>query len=85
MSGSALATNLTSEKLTRQHNDGDYYSGSGYIEDNENHMKSTDESKGPDLESSEVEYTEVEVSTLDPHRDSVENRHSRIQGHPDAT
>uniref|UniRef100_A0A8B9NFK3 Platelet endothelial cell adhesion molecule n=1 Tax=Accipiter nisus TaxID=211598 RepID=A0A8B9NFK3_9AVES len=25
MSGSALATNLTSEKLTRQHNDGDYY------------------------------------------------------------
>uniref|UniRef100_A0A8B9NQ82 Platelet endothelial cell adhesion molecule n=1 Tax=Accipiter nisus TaxID=211598 RepID=A0A8B9NQ82_9AVES len=43
MSGSALATNLTSEKLTRQHNDGDYYT------------------------------------------DSVEKRHSRIQGHPDAT
>ncbi|OPJ88539.1 platelet endothelial cell adhesion molecule isoform B [Patagioenas fasciata monilis] len=85
MSGSALATNLTSEKLTRQPNDGDYYSGSGYIEDNENHVKSADESKGPDLESEEVEYTEVEVSTLDPHRDSVENRHSRIQGHPDAT
>ncbi|XP_065708169.1 platelet endothelial cell adhesion molecule isoform X4 [Patagioenas fasciata] len=62
MSGSALATNLTSEKLTRQPNDGDYYSGSGYIEDNENHVKSADESK-----------------------DSVENRHSRIQGHPDAT
>ncbi|NXR14886.1 PECA1 protein, partial [Semnornis frantzii] len=70
---SALGTSLTSEKLTRQHNDGDYYSGSGYIEDSENHMKSTDESKGPDLESAEVEYTEVEVSTLDPHRgiDSV--------------
>ncbi|XP_009926569.1 platelet endothelial cell adhesion molecule isoform X3 [Haliaeetus albicilla] len=85
MSGSALATNLTSEKLTRQHNDGDYYTGSSYIEDSENHMKSTDESNGPDLESAEVEYTEVEVSTLDPHRDSVENRHSRIQGHPDAT
>ncbi|NXM68292.1 PECA1 protein, partial [Serilophus lunatus] len=68
MSGSALAANLTSEKLTRQPNDGDYYSGSGYIEDSENHMKSTDESKGPDLESAEVEYTEVEVSTLDPHR-----------------
>ncbi|XP_031454648.1 platelet endothelial cell adhesion molecule isoform X3 [Phasianus colchicus] len=85
MSRSALATNSTSEKLSRQHNDGDYYSG-------------------PDLESAEVEYTEVEVSTLDPHRapvqkgtetvyseirkannDSVENRHSRIQGHPDAT
>ncbi|KAM6377116.1 platelet endothelial cell adhesion molecule isoform 2-T2 [Pluvialis apricaria] len=72
MSGSALATNLTSEKLTRQHNDGDYYSGSGYIEDSENHMKSTDESKGPDLESAEVEYTEVEVSTLDPHRAPVQ-------------
>ncbi|XP_053939040.1 platelet endothelial cell adhesion molecule isoform X2 [Cuculus canorus] len=85
MSGSALATNSTSEKLTRQHNDGDYYSGSGYIEDSENHMKPTDESKGPDLESADVEYTEVEVSTLDPHRDSVENRHSRIYGHPDAT
>ncbi|XP_061867137.1 platelet endothelial cell adhesion molecule isoform X4 [Colius striatus] len=85
MSGPPLAPNLTTDKLSRQHNDGDYYSGSGYIEDNENHMKSTDESKGPDLESAEVEYTEVEVSTLDPHRDSVENRHSRIQGHPDAT
>ncbi|KFO87604.1 Platelet endothelial cell adhesion molecule, partial [Buceros rhinoceros silvestris] len=69
MSGSALATNLTSEKLTRQHNDGDYYSGSGYIEDSDNHMKSTDDSKGPELESAEVEYTEVEVSTLDPHRE----------------
>ncbi|XP_053816453.1 platelet endothelial cell adhesion molecule isoform X8 [Vidua chalybeata] len=68
MSGSALAPNLTSEKLTRPPSDGNYYSGSGYIEDNENHMKSTDESKGPDLESAEVDYTEVEVSTLDPHR-----------------
>ncbi|XP_013154656.2 platelet endothelial cell adhesion molecule isoform X7 [Falco biarmicus] len=72
MSGSALATNLPNEKLTRQHNDGDYYSGSGYIEDSENHMKSPDESKGPDLESAEVEYTEVEVSTLDPHRAPVQ-------------
>ncbi|XP_040437893.1 platelet endothelial cell adhesion molecule isoform X10 [Falco naumanni] len=71
MSGSALATNSPNEKLTRQHNDGDYYSGSGYIEDSENHMKSTDESKGPDLESAEVEYTEVEVSTLDPHRETT--------------
>uniref|UniRef100_A0A8C4TPI5 Platelet endothelial cell adhesion molecule n=1 Tax=Falco tinnunculus TaxID=100819 RepID=A0A8C4TPI5_FALTI len=72
MSGSALATNSPNEKLTRQHNDGDYYSGSGYIEGSENHMKSTDESKGPDLESAEVEYTEVEVSTLDPHRAPVQ-------------
>ncbi|XP_064006639.1 platelet endothelial cell adhesion molecule isoform X3 [Pogoniulus pusillus] len=77
MSGSALGTNLASEKLTRQHNDGDYYSGSGYIEDNENHMKSTDESKGPDLESAEVEYTEVEVSTLDPHRAKIQDSASR--------
>ncbi|XP_042720954.1 platelet endothelial cell adhesion molecule isoform X4 [Lagopus leucura] len=53
MSRSALATNSTSEKLSRQHNDGDYYSG-------------------PDLESAEVEYTEVEVSTLDPHRAPVQ-------------
>ncbi|NXN81513.1 PECA1 protein, partial [Bombycilla garrulus] len=68
MSGSALAPNLTSEKLTRQPSDGNYYSGSSYIEDNENHVKSTDESKGPDLESAEVDYTEVEVSTLDSHR-----------------
>ncbi|XP_031454651.1 platelet endothelial cell adhesion molecule isoform X6 [Phasianus colchicus] len=52
MSRSALATNSTSEKLSRQHNDGDYYSG-------------------PDLESAEVEYTEVEVSTLDPHRENT--------------
>ncbi|KFP75506.1 Platelet endothelial cell adhesion molecule, partial [Apaloderma vittatum] len=72
MSGSALATSLTSEKLTGPHSDGDYYSGSGYIEDSENHMKSTDESKGPDLESAEVEYTEVEVSTLDLHRAPVQ-------------
>ncbi|XP_030362176.1 platelet endothelial cell adhesion molecule isoform X2 [Strigops habroptila] len=53
MSGPALATNSTSEKLTRQHNDGDYYSG-------------------PDLEGAEVEYTEVEVSTLDPHKAPVQ-------------
>ncbi|NXJ07459.1 PECA1 protein, partial [Odontophorus gujanensis] len=66
---SALSTNSASEKLSRQHNDADYYSGSGYIEDGENHMKSTDENKGPDLESAEVEYTEVEVSTFDPHRE----------------
>ncbi|NWV14396.1 PECA1 protein, partial [Ptilonorhynchus violaceus] len=68
MSGSALTANLTTEKLTRQPTDGNYYSGSGYIEDNENHLKSTDDSKGPDLESAEVDYTEVDVSTLDRHR-----------------
>ncbi|KAM6377118.1 platelet endothelial cell adhesion molecule isoform 4-T4 [Pluvialis apricaria] len=81
MSGSALATNLTSEKLTRQHNDGDYYSGSGYIEDSENHMKSTDESKAPVQKGTETVYSEIRKAN----NDSVENRHSRIQGHPDAT
>ncbi|XP_009321957.1 PREDICTED: platelet endothelial cell adhesion molecule isoform X3 [Pygoscelis adeliae] len=81
MSGSALATNLTSEKLTRQHNDGDYYSGSGYIEDSENHMKSADESKAPVQKGTETVYSEIRKAN----NDSVENRHSRIQGHPDAT
>ncbi|XP_065708168.1 platelet endothelial cell adhesion molecule isoform X3 [Patagioenas fasciata] len=81
MSGSALATNLTSEKLTRQPNDGDYYSGSGYIEDNENHVKSADESKAPVQKGTETVYSEIRKAN----NDSVENRHSRIQGHPDAT
>ncbi|XP_013154659.2 platelet endothelial cell adhesion molecule isoform X12 [Falco biarmicus] len=59
MSGSALATNLPNEKLTRQHNDGDYYSGSGYIEDSENHMKSPDESKAPVQKGTETVYSEI--------------------------
>ncbi|XP_040437892.1 platelet endothelial cell adhesion molecule isoform X9 [Falco naumanni] len=81
MSGSALATNSPNEKLTRQHNDGDYYSGSGYIEDSENHMKSTDESKAPVQKGTETVYSEIRKAN----NDSVENRHSRLQGHPDAT
>ncbi|XP_013154657.2 platelet endothelial cell adhesion molecule isoform X10 [Falco biarmicus] len=81
MSGSALATNLPNEKLTRQHNDGDYYSGSGYIEDSENHMKSPDESKAPVQKGTETVYSEIRKAN----NDSVENRHSRLQGHPDAT
>ncbi|XP_068065845.1 platelet endothelial cell adhesion molecule isoform X12 [Anomalospiza imberbis] len=59
MSGSALAANLTSEKLTRPPSDGNYYSGSGYIEDNENHMKSTDESKAPEQKGTETVYSEI--------------------------
>ncbi|XP_040542323.1 platelet endothelial cell adhesion molecule isoform X5 [Gallus gallus] len=59
MSRSALATNSTSEKLSRQHNDGDYYSGSGYIEDGENHMKSTDENKAPVQKGTETVYSEI--------------------------
>ncbi|XP_056361746.1 platelet endothelial cell adhesion molecule isoform X11 [Oenanthe melanoleuca] len=59
MSGSALAPNLTNEKLTRQPSDGNYYSGSDYIEDNENHMKSTDESKAPEQKGTETVYSEI--------------------------
>ncbi|KAM7035766.1 platelet endothelial cell adhesion molecule isoform 7-T7 [Acridotheres tristis] len=82
MSGSALAPNLTNEKLTRQPSDGNYYSGSGYIEDNENHMKSTDESKAPEQKGTDTVYSEIRKTN----NDSMENRHSqRIYGHPDAT
>ncbi|XP_031454650.1 platelet endothelial cell adhesion molecule isoform X5 [Phasianus colchicus] len=62
MSRSALATNSTSEKLSRQHNDGDYYSA-------------------PVQKGTETVYSEIRKAN----NDSVENRHSRIQGHPDAT
>ncbi|XP_027673275.2 platelet endothelial cell adhesion molecule isoform X1 [Chelonia mydas] len=105
MSGSTAATNSTSEKLeSGQNHHTEFYPGSGYIEDSESPVKSTGENKGPDHESAEVEYTEVEVSTSDPYKapvkkgtdtvyseirkannDSGENRHSRIEGSPDAT
>ncbi|XP_010013723.1 PREDICTED: LOW QUALITY PROTEIN: platelet endothelial cell adhesion molecule-like, partial [Nestor notabilis] len=79
MSGPALATNSTSEKLTRQHDDGDYYSvaaGSGpqlkeVCSPAKKHLLDIF-GAGPDLESAEVEYTEVEVSTLDPHKAPVQ-------------
>ncbi|NXC19512.1 PECA1 protein, partial [Corythaeola cristata] len=66
---SGLAKNLTSEKLPRQHNDGDYYSGRIFCSFSPTKKHLLDIfGAGPDLESAEVEYTEVEVSTLDPHR-----------------
>ncbi|KFQ50383.1 Platelet endothelial cell adhesion molecule, partial [Nestor notabilis] len=70
MSGPALATNSTSEKLTRQHDDGDYYSGKIFClcSPAKKHLLDIF-GAGPDLESAEVEYTEVEVSTLDPHKE----------------
>ncbi|XP_074870398.1 platelet endothelial cell adhesion molecule isoform X4 [Carettochelys insculpta] len=69
MSGSTAAT---SEKLASgQNNDGEIYTGSVYSEDGENHIKSADENKGPDQESAEVEYTEVEAPTPDPYRAPV--------------
>ncbi|XP_034645628.1 platelet endothelial cell adhesion molecule isoform X3 [Trachemys scripta elegans] len=71
MSGSTAATNSTSEKLPSGPNHyTEFYPGSGYIED-ENPVKPTDENKGPDHESAEVEYTEVEVSTPDPYKAPV--------------
>ncbi|XP_039358391.1 platelet endothelial cell adhesion molecule isoform X4 [Mauremys reevesii] len=105
MSGSTAVTNSTSEKPPSGPNHyTEFYPGSGYIEDRENPVKPTDDNKGPDHESAEVEYTEVEVSTPDPYtapekkgtdtvyseirkanNDSGENRHSRIEGSPDAT
>ncbi|XP_019372233.1 PREDICTED: platelet endothelial cell adhesion molecule isoform X4 [Gavialis gangeticus] len=71
MSGSAGVTNSAGVKLeARQNSDGQYYPG--YMDDSENHMKATDENKGPEHEITEVEYTEVEVSTPDPHRAPVQ-------------
>ncbi|XP_067403452.1 platelet endothelial cell adhesion molecule isoform X2 [Emydura macquarii macquarii] len=72
MSGSIPATNSSNQKLASgQNNDGEFYPGSGYIEDCENHVKAIDENKGPDHENAEVEYTEVEVLTPDPYRAPV--------------
>ncbi|KAJ6656493.1 hypothetical protein lerEdw1_003781 [Lerista edwardsae] len=107
---SAPANNSTTEKMISGHDkEGDFYYGSDYNEDGENHIKSKEESRvecdwvapvtaetsprqvqradcytkmhllaifgaGPDLENSEVEYTEVEVSVPDPHRAPVTNK-----------
>ncbi|KAM7146277.1 platelet endothelial cell adhesion molecule isoform 3-T3 [Macrochelys suwanniensis] len=72
MSGSTAATNSTSEKqASGQNHYTEFYPGPGYIEDSENPVKSADENKGPDHESAEVEYTEVEVSTPDPYKAPV--------------
>ncbi|XP_066470608.1 platelet endothelial cell adhesion molecule isoform X2 [Tiliqua scincoides] len=68
---SAPANNSTTEKMISEHDKGDFYYGSDYNEDGENHIKSEEENKGPDLENSEVEYTEVEVSVPDPLRAPV--------------
>uniref|UniRef100_A0A8D0GCE7 Platelet endothelial cell adhesion molecule n=1 Tax=Sphenodon punctatus TaxID=8508 RepID=A0A8D0GCE7_SPHPU len=63
LSRSTPTINSATVKLTsEQNNDGEFYYGTGYNEDGENHVKMTDENK-----------------------DSGENRHSRIEGAPDAT
>ncbi|XP_053147944.1 platelet endothelial cell adhesion molecule-like isoform X2 [Hemicordylus capensis] len=69
---STPANNSLNEKLTSGQNKGaDFYYGSDYNEDSENHIKSKEENREPDLENSEVEYTEVEVSVPDPYRAPV--------------
>ncbi|XP_061471510.1 platelet endothelial cell adhesion molecule isoform X3 [Rhineura floridana] len=70
LTSSTAATNSMGEKLTsQQNNEGDFYYGSVYNENGENnHIKSKEDNQGPDLENSEVEYTEVEVSVPDPYR-----------------
>ncbi|XP_022444868.1 platelet endothelial cell adhesion molecule isoform X2 [Delphinapterus leucas] len=56
----------------------------GYNEDVGNHaMKPLNENKEP--LTLDVEYTEVEVTAPEPHRDFVENRYSRTEGSPDGT
>nr|XP_019799958.1 platelet endothelial cell adhesion molecule isoform X2 [Tursiops truncatus] len=56
----------------------------GYNEDVGNHaMKPLNENKEP--LTLDVEYTEVEVTAPEPHRDSVENRYSRTEGSLDGT
>ncbi|XP_047614253.1 platelet endothelial cell adhesion molecule isoform X2 [Phacochoerus africanus] len=56
----------------------------GYNEDVGNHaMKPLNENKEP--LTLDVEYTEVEVTSPEPHRDLVENRYSRTEGSLDGT
>nr|XP_030699216.1 platelet endothelial cell adhesion molecule isoform X3 [Globicephala melas] len=56
----------------------------GYNEDVGNHaMKPLNENKEP--LTLDVEYTEVEVTAPEPHRDFVENRYSRTEGSLDGT
>uniref|UniRef100_A0A8C8RDS0 Platelet endothelial cell adhesion molecule n=1 Tax=Pelusios castaneus TaxID=367368 RepID=A0A8C8RDS0_9SAUR len=59
MSGSTAAMNSTNQKLVSgQNNDGEFYSGSAYIEDGENHVKATDENK----DSGEHRHSRIEGS-----------------------
>nr|XP_034959861.1 platelet endothelial cell adhesion molecule isoform X2 [Zootoca vivipara] len=73
LTSSITATNSVGEKLTpRQNNEGEFYFGSGYNEDGEkNNLKSNEDGQGPDLENSEVEYTDVQVSAADSYRAPV--------------
>ncbi|KAL8163876.1 UNVERIFIED_CONTAM: hypothetical protein K2H54_040017 [Gekko kuhli] len=69
LDGSMPPNNSMGEKLTLgMNNKGELYYGSGYKEEGENHVKSKEDNKGPDLENTEVEYTEVEVAIPDSYR-----------------
>ncbi|XP_075760014.1 platelet endothelial cell adhesion molecule isoform X5 [Pelodiscus sinensis] len=84
MSGSTAATNSTSEKpASGQNNDGEFYPvlESVYSEDGENHVKSTDENKAPVKKGTDTVYSDIRKAN----NDSGGNRHSRIEGSPDAT
>uniref|UniRef100_A0ACB8EMH8 Uncharacterized protein n=1 Tax=Sphaerodactylus townsendi TaxID=933632 RepID=A0ACB8EMH8_9SAUR len=79
LDGSMAATNSMGEKLTSGlNNEGELYYGSGYKDNDENHMTSKEDNKGPDLESTEVEYTEVEVAAPDPYRGPVTRRNDTV-------
>ncbi|XP_054859493.1 platelet endothelial cell adhesion molecule isoform X2 [Eublepharis macularius] len=79
LDGSMPATNSMGEKLTSGlNNEGELYYGSDYNEEGENHMKSKDNAKGPDLENTEVEYTEVEVAVPDPYRAPVTKKNETV-------
>ncbi|XP_015284898.1 PREDICTED: platelet endothelial cell adhesion molecule isoform X2 [Gekko japonicus] len=79
LDGSMPPNNSMGEKLTLgTNNDGELYYGPGYKEEGENHVKSKEDNKGPDLENTEVEYTEVEVAVPDPYRAPVTKRNETV-------
>lgn len=76
------ANNSTTEKMISGHEkEGDFYYGSDYNEDGENHIKSNEENKAPVTKKAETVYTEIRK----PNNDAVENRNSRIDISPNGT
>ncbi|XP_060108705.1 platelet endothelial cell adhesion molecule isoform X2 [Heteronotia binoei] len=79
LDGSMPPNNSMGEKLTSgMNNEGEMYYGSAYKEEGENHVKSKEDNKGPDLENNEVEYTEVEVAVPDPYRAPITKRNETV-------
>ncbi|XP_048348011.1 platelet endothelial cell adhesion molecule-like isoform X2 [Sphaerodactylus townsendi] len=82
LDGSMAATNSMGEKLTSGlNNEGELYYGSGYKDNDENHMTSKEDNKGPVTRRNDTVYTEIRKSM----NDAGENRNSRIEGSPDGT